>query len=79
MFVFSLVCAARPTSPFANVSSSLEEDGPLISWEYWGPEKNVYVEYIVDNSKQSNTSVFLLISMHRWGETPASSLSPVGE
>ncbi|XP_013875194.1 neuronal cell adhesion molecule [Austrofundulus limnaeus] len=42
---------ARPTSPFANVSSSLEEDGPLISWEYWGPEKNVYVEYIVDNSE----------------------------
>ncbi|KAM4553706.1 neuronal cell adhesion molecule-like isoform 4-T6 [Fundulus diaphanus] len=42
---------ARPASPFANVSSSVEEDGALISWEYWGPEKNVYVEYIADNSE----------------------------
>ncbi|XP_070686199.1 neuronal cell adhesion molecule-like [Pempheris klunzingeri] len=43
---------ALPVSPFGNVSSSVGEDGALISWEYWGPEKNVYVEYIV-NSKQS--------------------------
>uniref|UniRef100_A0A3Q2NZ88 Neuronal cell adhesion molecule n=1 Tax=Fundulus heteroclitus TaxID=8078 RepID=A0A3Q2NZ88_FUNHE len=49
--VSSLVCAARPASPFANVSSSVEEDGALISWEYWGPEKNVYVEYIADNKE----------------------------
>ncbi|XP_038164798.1 neuronal cell adhesion molecule-like isoform X4 [Cyprinodon tularosa] len=41
----------RPASPFANVSSSLEEDGALISWEYWGQEKNVYVEYIAENSE----------------------------
>ncbi|XP_041852849.1 neuronal cell adhesion molecule-like isoform X4 [Melanotaenia boesemani] len=40
-----------PVSPFANLSSSVGEDGALISWEYWGPEKNVYVEYIVDNSE----------------------------
>ncbi|XP_038164814.1 neuronal cell adhesion molecule-like isoform X19 [Cyprinodon tularosa] len=40
----------RPASPFANVSSSLEEDGALISWEYWGQEKNVYVEYIAENT-----------------------------
>lgn len=36
---------------FGNVSSSVGEDGALISWEYWGPEKHVYVEYIVVNSK----------------------------
>ncbi|MEQ2313349.1 hypothetical protein AMECASPLE_001089 [Ameca splendens] len=42
---------AQPASPFANVSSSVEEDGALITWEYWGPEKNVYVEYIADNSE----------------------------
>ncbi|XP_016524233.1 neuronal cell adhesion molecule-like isoform X7 [Poecilia formosa] len=42
---------ARPVSLFANVSSSVEEDGVLISWEYWGPEKNVYVEYIAENSE----------------------------
>ncbi|XP_008310155.1 neuronal cell adhesion molecule isoform X4 [Cynoglossus semilaevis] len=41
----------RPASPFGNVSSSVGEDGAFISWEYWGPEKNVYVEYIVENSK----------------------------
>ena len=56
--VSSLVCAARPASPFTNVSSSVGEDGALISWEYWGPEKNIYVEYIVNNSKESYTSVF---------------------
>ncbi|XP_078139281.1 neuronal cell adhesion molecule-like isoform X3 [Centroberyx gerrardi] len=42
----------RPVTPaFGNVSSSVGEDGTLISWEYWGPEKNVYVEYIVENSE----------------------------
>ncbi|XP_038562791.1 neuronal cell adhesion molecule-like isoform X4 [Micropterus salmoides] len=41
----------RPVSPFGNVSSSVGEDGALISWEYWGPEKNVYVEYIVEKSE----------------------------
>ncbi|XP_078023886.1 neuronal cell adhesion molecule-like isoform X9 [Epinephelus lanceolatus] len=40
---------ARPVSPFGNISSSVGEDGTLISWEYWGPEKNVYVEYIVNS------------------------------
>ncbi|XP_054865076.1 neuronal cell adhesion molecule-like isoform X4 [Amphiprion ocellaris] len=38
-------------SPFGNVSYAVGEDGALISWEYWGPEKNVYVEYIVKNSE----------------------------
>ncbi|XP_055365994.1 neuronal cell adhesion molecule-like isoform X3 [Betta splendens] len=41
---------ARPVSPFGNLSSSVGEEGALISWEYWGSEKNVYVEYIVENS-----------------------------
>ncbi|KAL0154354.1 hypothetical protein M9458_050320, partial [Cirrhinus mrigala] len=41
-----------PVAPaFGNVSSSVSEDGALISWEYWGPEKHLYVEYIIDNSK----------------------------
>ncbi|XP_062849046.1 neuronal cell adhesion molecule-like isoform X1 [Trichomycterus rosablanca] len=44
---------AYPVSPvFGNVSSSLVDDGALISWEYWGPEKHIYVEYIVDNSNE---------------------------
>ncbi|KAM7396979.1 hypothetical protein PAMP_019978 [Pampus punctatissimus] len=42
---------ALPVSPFGKVNSSMGEDGALISWEYWGPEKNVYVEYIVENSE----------------------------
>uniref|UniRef100_A0A3P9L6F8 Neural cell adhesion molecule L1 n=1 Tax=Oryzias latipes TaxID=8090 RepID=A0A3P9L6F8_ORYLA len=41
----------QPASPFANVSSSVGDDGALISWEYWGSEKNVYVEYIANNSE----------------------------
>ncbi|XP_034074537.1 neuronal cell adhesion molecule-like isoform X7 [Gymnodraco acuticeps] len=45
------VATAQPASPFKNISSSFVEDGTLISWEYWGPEKNVYVEYIVKNSE----------------------------
>ncbi|CAB1313413.1 unnamed protein product [Coregonus sp. 'balchen'] len=40
----------HPAAPaFRNVSSSVGEDGTLISWEYLGAEKNVYVEYIVEN------------------------------
>nr|XP_033940462.1 neuronal cell adhesion molecule-like isoform X7 [Pseudochaenichthys georgianus] len=45
------VATAQPASPFKNISSSFVEDGTLISWEYWGPEKNVYVEYIMKNSE----------------------------
>ncbi|XP_077071180.1 neuronal cell adhesion molecule isoform X9 [Siphateles boraxobius] len=37
---------------FRNVNSSVSEDGALISWEYWGPEKHLYVEYIIDNSDE---------------------------
>ncbi|XP_018620971.1 neuronal cell adhesion molecule-like isoform X2 [Scleropages formosus] len=44
---------ARPFLPaFGNVSSSVREDGAVVSWEYWGPDKNLYVEYIVENSKE---------------------------
>uniref|UniRef100_A0A8C7UMM9 Neuronal cell adhesion molecule n=1 Tax=Oncorhynchus mykiss TaxID=8022 RepID=A0A8C7UMM9_ONCMY len=43
----------HPAAPaFGNVSSSVGEDGTLISWEYWGVEKNVYVEYIVENDNK---------------------------
>lgn len=77
MAVFSFVCSAPPQSPFGNISSSLGEDGALISWEYLGPEKNVYVEYVVENSKQSN--IFFLTAPHRWQETPTSFLACAGE
>uniref|UniRef100_A0A672R2J2 Neural cell adhesion molecule L1 n=1 Tax=Sinocyclocheilus grahami TaxID=75366 RepID=A0A672R2J2_SINGR len=44
---------APPVTPaFGNVSSSMSEDGALISWEYWGLEKHLYVEYIIDNSDE---------------------------
>lgn len=76
--VFSLVCSARPVGPFWNVSSDVGEEGTLISWQYWGPEKNIYVEYIVNNSKQSNT-LWFVSSMHEWQETPTSLLAGTGE
>ncbi|XP_055047384.2 neuronal cell adhesion molecule a isoform X3 [Misgurnus anguillicaudatus] len=37
---------------FGFVNSSVEEDHAVISWEYLGPDRNVYVEYVVDNSKE---------------------------
>ncbi len=61
MVVFSLVCSVGPANPFGNVSSSVGEDGALISWEYWGPEKNIYVEYMLKTSKQSTTPLFLSV------------------
>uniref|UniRef100_A0A8C8GPP1 Neuronal cell adhesion molecule n=1 Tax=Oncorhynchus tshawytscha TaxID=74940 RepID=A0A8C8GPP1_ONCTS len=43
----------HPAAPaFGNVSSSVGEDGMLISWEYWGTEKHVYVEYIIKNDNK---------------------------
>ncbi|XP_036963693.1 neuronal cell adhesion molecule-like isoform X10 [Acanthopagrus latus] len=45
------VGAALPVSPFVNVNSSVGESGALISWEYWGPENNIYVEYKNQNSE----------------------------
>ncbi|XP_052410607.1 neuronal cell adhesion molecule isoform X6 [Carassius gibelio] len=37
---------------FRSVNSSVVEDHAVISWEYSGPDRNVYVEYVVDNSKE---------------------------
>nr|XP_020515558.1 neuronal cell adhesion molecule-like isoform X7 [Labrus bergylta] len=42
---------AMPASPFGNVNYSVVDDGALISWDFWGPEKNVYVEYRLENSE----------------------------
>ncbi|XP_062402448.1 neuronal cell adhesion molecule-like [Sardina pilchardus] len=44
----------RPVVPESwNVSSSVVKDEALISWEYWGPEKKVYVEYrLVEDSNE---------------------------
>lgn len=80
MVVFSLVCSVRHVSPFGNVSSSVGEDGALISWEYWGPEKNVYVEYILKNSKQKKHAfIYLLSYTLRWQETHTFLLACAGE
>ncbi|XP_038595035.1 neuronal cell adhesion molecule a isoform X1 [Micropterus salmoides] len=44
---------APPVGPvFGKVNASLSEDGAVISWDYFGHHKNVYVEYIVENSKE---------------------------
>ncbi|KAM8909437.1 neuronal cell adhesion molecule a isoform 2-T2 [Spinachia spinachia] len=44
---------APPVGPaFGKVNTSMLEDGAVISWEYFGHHKNVYVEYIVENSKE---------------------------
>ncbi|XP_057179590.1 neuronal cell adhesion molecule a isoform X2 [Triplophysa rosa] len=37
---------------FGFVNSSVEEDHAVINWEYLGPDRNVFVEYVVDNSKE---------------------------
>nr|XP_020470035.1 neuronal cell adhesion molecule-like isoform X4 [Monopterus albus] len=42
-----------PVGPaFGTVNTSVSEDSAVISWEYFGHHKNVYVEYIVENSKE---------------------------
>ncbi|XP_028809917.1 neuronal cell adhesion molecule a isoform X2 [Denticeps clupeoides] len=38
---------------FGSVNSSVGENGAVISWEYWGVNKNVYVEYNAENSKEA--------------------------
>ena len=46
------VCTAASVAPsFGNVSSVPGAEGPVISWEYWGPERKVYLEYVLKNSK----------------------------
>ncbi|XP_057692803.1 neuronal cell adhesion molecule-like isoform X3 [Corythoichthys intestinalis] len=47
----TIVDEAPAASPFGSVNSSRAEDGTLISWEYWGPERNIYLEYIDENSE----------------------------
>lgn len=48
----SLPCSAPPIGPaFGTVNTSVSEEGAVVSWEYFGHHKNVYVEYIVENSK----------------------------
>ncbi|TNN73693.1 Neuronal cell adhesion molecule [Liparis tanakae] len=43
-----------PVGPaFGKVNTSMLEDGAVISWDYFGHHKNVYVEYIIENSKAS--------------------------
>ncbi|XP_072528692.1 neuronal cell adhesion molecule a isoform X2 [Salminus brasiliensis] len=45
---------ARPVGPvFGSVNFSVEEDHAIINWEYTGDENNVYVEYMLDNSKEA--------------------------
>ncbi|XP_045073926.1 neuronal cell adhesion molecule-like isoform X10 [Coregonus clupeaformis] len=55
------VVKVGPIGPaFTNVNSSVVgEEGAVISWEYFGPDKNVYVEYIVENSKEDWTKEFV--------------------
>ncbi|KAM9327316.1 neuronal cell adhesion molecule a [Pholidichthys leucotaenia] len=45
---------APPVGPvFGTVNTSVLEDSAVISWEYFGHQKNVYVEYIVENSQEN--------------------------
>ncbi|KAM3587801.1 uncharacterized protein V6R79_014177 [Siganus canaliculatus] len=37
---------------FGKVNTSVSEEGAVITWDYFGNHKNVYVEYIVENSKE---------------------------
>ncbi|KAJ0057684.1 hypothetical protein NL108_011783, partial [Boleophthalmus pectinirostris] len=44
--------SSPPLGPtFGTVNTSVSEEGAVISWEYFGHHKNVYVEYIIENSK----------------------------
>uniref|UniRef100_UPI0037E75095 neuronal cell adhesion molecule-like isoform X1 n=1 Tax=Semicossyphus pulcher TaxID=241346 RepID=UPI0037E75095 len=44
---------APPVGPaFGTVNASVSEEGAVISWDYFGHHKNVYVEYSVENSKE---------------------------
>ncbi|XP_037317747.1 neuronal cell adhesion molecule a isoform X7 [Pungitius pungitius] len=50
---FTVMDTMPPVGPaFGKVNTSMLEDGAVISWEYFGHHKNVYVEYIVENSKE---------------------------
>ncbi|KAM9807696.1 neuronal cell adhesion molecule-like [Neosynchiropus ocellatus] len=47
----TIVDEAPSDSPFGNISMTMEDDGALISWEYLGPEKNIYLQYAVKSSE----------------------------
>ncbi|XP_031721458.1 neuronal cell adhesion molecule a isoform X7 [Anarrhichthys ocellatus] len=50
---FTVMDTMPPVGPaFGKVNTSMSEDGAVISWDYFGHHKNVYVEYIVENSKE---------------------------
>ncbi|XP_069565326.1 neuronal cell adhesion molecule-like isoform X8 [Brachyistius frenatus] len=53
---FTVMDTMPPVGPaFGTVNTSVSEDGAVISWEYFGHHKNVYVEYIIENSKEDWT------------------------
>ncbi|XP_063335416.1 neuronal cell adhesion molecule-like isoform X7 [Pelmatolapia mariae] len=45
------VIIREEASPFGNISSMIGEDWALISWEYWGPEKNFSAQYRLNDSE----------------------------
>ncbi|XP_034529993.1 neuronal cell adhesion molecule a isoform X2 [Notolabrus celidotus] len=50
---FTVMDTAPPVGPaFGTVNTSVSEEGAVISWDYFGHHKNVYVEYSVENSKE---------------------------
>ncbi|KAM6962251.1 neuronal cell adhesion molecule a isoform 6-T6 [Tautogolabrus adspersus] len=50
---FTVMDTAPPVGPaFGPVNTSVSEEGAVISWDYFGHHKNVYVEYSVENSKE---------------------------
>ncbi|XP_030295042.1 neuronal cell adhesion molecule a isoform X7 [Sparus aurata] len=49
---FTVMDTMPPVGPaFGTVNTSVSEEGAVISWDYFGHHKNVYVEYMVENSK----------------------------
>ncbi|XP_069012922.1 neuronal cell adhesion molecule a isoform X4 [Embiotoca jacksoni] len=53
---FTVMDTMPPVGPaFGTVNTSVSEDGAVISWEYFGHHKNVYVEYNIENSKEDWT------------------------
>ncbi|XP_053742742.1 neuronal cell adhesion molecule-like isoform X4 [Synchiropus splendidus] len=47
----TIVDEAPSDSAFGNISMTMQEDGALISWEYLGPEKNIYLQYAEKSSE----------------------------
>lgn len=51
MGFFFLCLLLTVPSGFSNMSYSVKEDHAVLNWEHSGAEKNVYVEYVLQNSK----------------------------